>query len=349
MIKKGFRSSHQPKLGDVDSEFDSFQGQRVLGPPVRPNLFTPSDVYNNFPSQSNFTSEPAPAPNDLSQWATDFQNQLHITSSFPRTSPSQASSSVSSLLRASNKVTSWHHDFLAQGSANDPPHQLTNHTPYSNDNAQVWNQSGAASPFIGTDATIFHSTPPPLPPQTLLEENAYDEAAFERAFEAARDNISYLERTRTSTTTAEHIQSNPKSNSTVRDGEQQRSQYTDTQHILSQQSSPHSAPQTQLHHIGPHVSIGAKISDAADTQLGANTDTDPDPEEEEREANALAQTAAKVLDSVADNTSQKFRHSTFLGLMRQLRDGEVRVKGDEMVHVNDGDVHGDGYGGTAVF
>lgn len=237
---------------------------------------------------------------------------------------------------------------------NDPPHQLTNHTPYTNNNAQFWNQSGATLPSIGTNATIFQSTPPP---QTLLEENAYDEAAFERAFEAARDNISYLERTRTSTTTAGHTQSTPKSNSAVRNGEQQRSQYTDTQHILNQQSSPHSAPQAQLHHIEPHVSIKATTSDAADTQLGANTDADPDQdvdadadgEEEEKEANALAQTAAKVLDSVADNTSQKFRHSTFLGLMRQLRDGEVRVKGDEMVHVNDGDGHGDDYGDTAAF
>ncbi|KAK5141332.1 hypothetical protein LTR04_002650, partial [Oleoguttula sp. CCFEE 6159] len=52
------------------------------------------------------------------------------------------------------------------------------------------------------------------------------------------------------------------------------------------------------------------------------------------EANELAATAAQLLDSVADNTSQKFQESTFLALMRKLRDHEVVVQGDKMVEVS---------------
>ena len=47
----------------------------------------------------------------------------------------------------------------------------------------------------------------------------------------------------------------------------------------------------------------------------------------------LAQTAEEVLLTVSDNNSQKFQDSTFLALMRRLRDREVRIAGDKMVDV----------------
>lgn len=48
----------------------------------------------------------------------------------------------------------------------------------------------------------------------------------------------------------------------------------------------------------------------------------------------LAQTAANLLERVSDNQTSKFRNSTFLGLMRQLADREIRVEGDKMVPVS---------------
>jgi hypothetical protein len=48
----------------------------------------------------------------------------------------------------------------------------------------------------------------------------------------------------------------------------------------------------------------------------------------------MAQTAGKLLERVADNTSSKFQNSQFLELMRRLRDREVRVEGDKMVDVS---------------
>ena len=69
-----------------------------------------------------------------------------------------------------------------------------------------------------------------------------------------------------------------------------------------------------------------------------------EPQEEKKEQDQhpndddeMAETAARLLDSVADNTSEKFRQSTFLELMRRLRDREVRVEGDKIVEVSPSD------------
>ncbi|KAF2018830.1 hypothetical protein BU24DRAFT_458564 [Aaosphaeria arxii CBS 175.79] len=48
----------------------------------------------------------------------------------------------------------------------------------------------------------------------------------------------------------------------------------------------------------------------------------------------MADTAGKLLERVADNTSEKFQNSQFLELMRRLRDREVKVEGDKMVEVS---------------
>ena len=112
---------------------------------------------------------------------------------------------------------------------------------------------------------------------------------------------------------------------------QQRSQYTETQHILNRDPKMENALHQQTFSTETQLDV--------DTQNDANSNAETTAQsqaEAEAEANALAQTAAKVLDSVSENTSQKFRQSTFLGLMRKLRDGEATVKGDDIVDVVNG-------------
>ncbi|KAK4514258.1 uncharacterized protein ATC70_001848 [Mucor velutinosus] len=46
---------------------------------------------------------------------------------------------------------------------------------------------------------------------------------------------------------------------------------------------------------------------------------------------ALARTAAMLLDSVDTETNPKFKNSQFMNLMRKLRDSEVAIEGDKMV------------------
>lgn len=59
-----------------------------------------------------------------------------------------------------------------------------------------------------------------------------------------------------------------------------------------------------------------------------------EPENRVADDEELAATAGELLDRVSDNTSQKFRESSFLALMSKLRDREVRVEGDRFVDVN---------------
>jgi len=49
----------------------------------------------------------------------------------------------------------------------------------------------------------------------------------------------------------------------------------------------------------------------------------------------MAATAGRLLERVADNTSEKFQNSQFLGLMRRLRDREVRVEEDKIVEISE--------------
>ncbi|KAI9062930.1 TPR-like protein [Trametes sanguinea] len=49
------------------------------------------------------------------------------------------------------------------------------------------------------------------------------------------------------------------------------------------------------------------------------------------EADELARTAGLLLDTVQGETNPKFKQSAFMGLMRQLRDGELIVEGNDFV------------------
>lgn len=59
-----------------------------------------------------------------------------------------------------------------------------------------------------------------------------------------------------------------------------------------------------------------------------------DERSEAREADDLAKTAGQLLENVKHDRSNKFQESNFLSLMRQLRDKEVKVEGDDIVNVS---------------
>lgn len=52
------------------------------------------------------------------------------------------------------------------------------------------------------------------------------------------------------------------------------------------------------------------------------------------DADELARTAGQLLDNLKHDQSQKFQNSSFLSLMRQLRDREIQVEGDKLVDVS---------------
>lgn len=60
----------------------------------------------------------------------------------------------------------------------------------------------------------------------------------------------------------------------------------------------------------------------------------PEDQPSQNDSDALAHTAGQLLDSVSNDTSDKFAQSSFLALMRRLRDHEVKVDGENFIDVS---------------
>jgi hypothetical protein len=71
----------------------------------------------------------------------------------------------------------------------------------------------------------------------------------------------------------------------------------------------------------PQIRIGADLISHPNTQ---------ETFDQSRENDEMARTAGQLLNSVSGDTSEKFQNSTFLQLMRQLRDKQVVVDGDKI-------------------
>lgn len=82
--------------------------------------------------------------------------------------------------------------------------------------------------------------------------------------------------------------------------------------------------------LDPAAQVHEEIRIGSDTIL----QTEQDPLTRNRDADALAQTAGQLLDSVRHEQDQKFQQSNFLALMRRIRDREVQVEGDEFREVS---------------
>ena len=85
--------------------------------------------------------------------------------------------------------------------------------------------------------------------------------------------------------------------------------------------------------------IWQELDDAGYMKTPQNELADQEPKQKEEQPkmnddDEMAATAGRLLERVADNTSEKFQNSQFLELMRRLRDREVRVEGDKMVETN---------------
>ena len=128
-------------------------------------------------------------------------------------------------------------------------------------------------------------------------EETYDEAAFERAFENVQSAL--------------HVE---------QDIQLDQDLYRTKEAVQNLDDHPvhNSIAQSRL---GPDYVHGED-----EEQKVENKD--------EADADELARTAGQLLENVKGDQSQKFQESSFLSLMRQLRDKEVRVDGDKLVDVS---------------
>ena len=146
---------------------------------------------------------------------------------------------------------------------------------------------------LSTSTTQHNRTQPQV-------EDVFDDAAFERAFDAARSDMQ------------------------EREQQWQQENVELGQDVLINESA---RSLLQSDHLVEQELIGA------DTILH-EAQEEPKEDQQNDDPDELARTAGQLLDSVKFDQSQKFQESNFLALMRRLRDREVRVEGDKMVDVS---------------
>lgn len=134
-------------------------------------------------------------------------------------------------------------------------------------------------------------------------EDLYDEAAFERAFDAAGLKMQEFHKLQDE-----------------RDTQLDQDLYR-TKDAGEKLKSPEQEAWFDRSRIGSD-----RILDEAQERQSQH--------KEENDADELARTAGQLLENVKGDQSRKFQESSFLTLMRQLRDKEVRVEGDKLVDVS---------------
>ena len=156
------------------------------------------------------------------------------------------------------------------------------------------------------------------PEQSMASQHsseAFDEEAFARAFEeAAKDD--------------ERFNGHDHDVGMTENGQANKSAMEFGQDIMLDESAQRFMSSSVESQIPNQARLGADRIHDPMSELERPEHEDPD---------ALARTAGQLLDSVRTNQSDKFQNSEFLGLMRQLRDREVQVKGDNFVETNDGE------------
>lgn len=184
------------------------------------------------------------------------------------------------------------------------------------------------------------------------QEDVFDEEAFERAFEAAKVEV-------------EQVQEQPRLVNTPHAmGEAALRDYQMQLMLLEQQNKRRLLLAREEQRMAQKQQERMAQKQQADVELGNDvlingsadlltrsdhlveqeiigSDRILHQDEDQRadtqphdEADDLARTAGQLLDSVRHDQSQKFQDSSFLALMRQLRDREVRIEGDRMVDVS---------------
>ncbi|RFU36331.1 hypothetical protein B7463_g63, partial [Scytalidium lignicola] len=242
----------------------------------------------------------SPAPQHVHEpssaaWAADFQ-RLNLSNTG---SPLHQQPFIQQHPQQRQDVGAWHQEFALHHSQMANPAAIQTQSPQYAPAYQPM-MSGMAGPSNFTGA--FAGAQQEQMSAEIQQTEVFNEEAFARAFEEA----SKME-------------------------EQMREELEQTQTEIQSEDLITKEP----------TEIGAETElPLEEIKIGADLIHDPRDEkqqdrQEQEDPDALARTAGQLLDSVRDNQSEKFKNSTFLELMRQLRDREVRVEGDQIVSTDD--------------
>lgn len=197
---------------------------------------------------------------------------------------------------ALNHTAAWQYDFLLQqeNAKMQQSWRDSEQTPYGRGIAPVGVQQPAA--YGGLGSFLSQPTSQRMQGTQQLVAQLPDETYFEQAFAAA--------------------------------GIELQKQELSTRSQLNSATSESNVPVVER--------LAQQELAKGSLRIGSDTIEDTrEKETQEREdvEDELAKTAGQLLDSVKDDRSQKFRNSSFLELMRRIRDREVVVRGNDMVEV----------------
>ncbi|KAI9367960.1 hypothetical protein BJX61DRAFT_537640 [Aspergillus egyptiacus] len=273
---QGFRSQNHTD-GVLDPEFAAFESNNLTRAPL-PHVQHAGHFVAPAPHM------PIAHPAEASNWANDFQN-LQISGPLQ---PAQFQPGPSTA-PMSGSQQSWHDEFVRQ--------QQQPHTPVQQNQPFGLGQRFQPSfmPSYGMQASPVGAFTPAQ--ETMANQasavDAFDESAFEAAFEQAKSDMA-------------------------------------SQHEMSVAETHASDSQNKAQ--GDLAETVAPQIPAETIRIGSDTIPQSDKENPlaaADEADELARTAGQLLNSVSHETNQKFRESNFLALMRRIRDREVQIEGDE--------------------
>ena len=306
---QGFRSS-DPRAGHLDAEFAAFEAGRP----------------DPFQFQQPFQQPPfhAPQASSLSNWAADFQ-KLQVSE---QPIPAHQFRTEAPLVRTG--LGGWQNEFMKQRQNGPSPVAFGKQPERTVQmNTQGWN---AQQP--GYLEQPMWSPYQPYQPQMSFQEPIHDgpqqytngdgmqisDAEFEAAFSEAHKEI---------------------------EEEQMQIPQETLDHMAELEAQKFFADHQLLHSDGVYTNDHSDLNMNTDRpglsemslRLGSDAidyteQKDRSAEQDTRDADDLARTAGQLLNSVQHDSSDKFRESRFLDLMRRIRDREVEVKGEDLVETS---------------
>jgi hypothetical protein len=301
-ISQGFRT-RDPRTGSLDASFAAFEAGSAS-----PFQLDQPLLHGNLPAyQPRALQQNGAGPS----WAADFQN-LHISN---QPIPSHQFRTEAPLLRSNG----WQNEFAthqsngrsatAQGKQTVQPLSQNQYV------APDWRsgQYNFNDGYVGMAHLPYgYGQQQQIQGQKQSQQQAepmYDEAGFAEAFEQASQHAHEI------------VNDRPEVDRTIeRDGSD----------LLHKDATP------MDHSTELDRGFTFLMRSPSPTQIRIGSDMIPyedqkprTPDQDSRDADDLARTAGQLLNSVQHDTSDKFQNSQFLALMRKIRDGEVRVEGEE--------------------
>jgi hypothetical protein len=282
---QGFRSV-DPNAGLLDPEFEAFQAGL---PPPDFQPFHQQHLPPSQPFQQAF-QEPSQGPS----WAGDFQ-RMSIASPPPMQQQHQ---------HTGPNTSNWAQDFQTNVSQAAPRAQNSSPSPFAFQQRARYGMGGFQSNFA---QPAFSPAMQSKGKEPMTEQ--FDEAAFERAFDMAKEDMMV---DATPASSVEKMQAESQATADMSKESHQLHQ----NEVLQNLNDPH-RPLDMQDRLLPEEIIRERQQESQQSTRESD--------------DALAATAQELLEKVENNQTDKFKNSQFLSLMRKLRDREVKVEGDKMV------------------